>query len=216
MKREEFNQKHARVTRSLKEFIVGYEKKLEPDVYGSFLASIDEELVTIYDKLMAIPAGTERARALHLMVEEEMAQEDKIKVSCSKGCSACCHFEVEVTNYEADILAEIAQSTRPINRDALRIQSHRKVQDKAWLKGIHDFTNRCVFLGDDKACSIYESRPVMCRRHSVTSPPLNCETQNAPIGLRFFPRVDLLISAANEDPGLRIGPMAKMISLKLK
>lgn len=216
MKREEFNRKHSRVTRSLKNFIVGYEEKLEPDVYESFLASVDEELVSIFAQLMAVPEGVERAQALHRMVEEEMAQEDKIKVSCTKGCSACCHFEVEVTNYEAEILAGLAQTTRPIDRASMKNQSLRKIQDKLWLKGIHDVSNRCVFLGDDRACSIYESRPVMCRRHSVTSPPVNCETQNAQIGLRFFPRVDLLISAANEDPKLRIGPMAKMMALQLQ
>jgi hypothetical protein len=33
--------------------------------------------------------------------------------------------------------------------------------------------------------------------------------------IRYFPKVDLLISAANEDPALEIGPLAKMLELKL-
>ncbi|MNY63605.1 hypothetical protein D3C86_2005860 [compost metagenome] len=54
----------------------------------------------------------------------------------------------------------------------------------------------------------------MCRRHSVTSPAKNCETLDATIVVRYFPKVDLWISAANEDAGLEIGPLAKMLEMQ--
>ncbi len=71
--------------------------------------------------------------------------------------------------------------------------------------------NQCIFLNSFGNCSVYKQRPVMCRRHSVTSPAHLCSSLDADIGLRYFPRVDILISAANEDPDLKVGPLAKML-----
>ena len=211
----EFTSLHPRLTRSLKKFIADYEVALDGDTFGAFLLQLDEELKNAAQVLLTAPAGPARARLLRDHVESEIAAGANIEVSCKKGCSACCHMEVEITNYEAEILKDVVTSGYVIERQRLQVQSQRGLQDPAWREGIRNKDNPCVFLDPEGSCGIYENRPVMCRRHSVTSPPKNCATLTSTIVIRYFPKVDLWISAANEDPGLEIGPLAKMLELHL-
>jgi Fe-S-cluster containining protein len=210
-----FYSQHPKLTRSLKKFINDYEVELAPETFAAFLDQLHEELVNATSELAKASAGPARARLLHSYVETEIAAGANIEVSCKKGCSACCHMEVEVTNYEAEILKEVVVAGYKINRERLQAQSKRGLQDKAWREGMRNSNNPCVFLDDEGSCGIYENRPVMCRRHSVTSPAKNCETLDATIVIRYFPKVDLWISAANEDAGLEIGPLAKMLEMQL-
>jgi Fe-S-cluster containining protein len=213
MTKGSFFELHTKLTRSLKKFVLDYESKLEPEVFEAFLESLSEELKAASQVLMTVPTGPERARKLHELVEAEISLGSEIEVSCKKGCSACCHMEVEITTFEADILRARIDDGFAIDRDRLLRQAGRSLQDPKWRDGMSSIDNRCVFLDGKGSCGIYEDRPVMCRRHSVTSPAKNCESIDAGVVIRYFPKVDLLISAANEDPGIRIGPLAKMITL---
>ena len=215
MTSELFYSLHPKLTRSLKKFISDYEAELTPAVFASFLDQLHEELGKASAELAKAPSGPARARLLHSFIETEIAAGANIEVSCKKGCSACCHMEVEVTNYEAEILNEVVRNGYAIDRKRLQAQSQRTLQDKAWREGMRNSNNPCVFLDGEGSCGIYENRPVMCRRHSVTSPAKHCETLDATIVIRYFPKVDLWISAANEDVELTIGPMAKMLEMKL-
>jgi Predicted Fe-S-cluster oxidoreductase len=220
---EAFLKTHSKITRSLKKFVLDYEAQLDADTFAAFLENLSEEIKKAAFLFSEIPAGPERAFKLHALVEEEIAAGANIEVSCTKGCSACCHMEVEVTSYEADVIAGLVREGHvvdraegtTVDRERLRAQSSRSLQDPAWKQGMFNQTNRCVFLNSEGACSIYEKRPVMCRRHSVTSPAKNCEDFNAGVTIRYFPKVDLLISAANEDSEMQIGPLAKMVQMRL-
>ena len=206
---------HSRITRSLKKFISEQEKALDLEVFESFLGSLNEILKSAKLELRSVPAGPLRARKLHQMVNEEIDREKEIESSCRKGCSACCYIEVEITSYELEILESLVRNGHPIDRQRLALQAVREVADPLWKKGSHLAQNKCVFLNPVGDCSIYEDRPVMCRRHSVTSPAALCATLDAPIVIRYFPKVDVIISADNEDPTLQIGPLAKMLSQRL-
>jgi Fe-S-cluster containining protein len=211
MSPHDFYQKHTRLTRSLKEFISEQQRNFSEDIFENFLDSLSEELRRIKALLFEVPAGPMRAKNVQALVDLESSQETDISASCTKGCSHCCHLEVEITNYEATILNEIIAGGFRIDRDQLARQRQRPLLDPAWRNLQLKAQNRCVFLDPNNACGIYEDRPVMCRRHSVTSAPKHCETHDEMITLRYFPRVDLILSAANEDPELRVGPLAKMI-----
>ncbi len=211
----EFLALHPRLTRSFKNFVNGYESQLDAETFKAFLLSLDNELSRIRDDLLEVPTGSLRARALHALVEEEIDSEKDIQISCRKGCSACCHMEVEVTSHEARILGKLVKDGHVIDRERLKRQSQRELQDPQWKQGSRNPDNPCVFLNGEGSCSIYDHRPVMCRRHSVTTPAKNCETLDANITVRYFPKVDLYISAANEDSSMTIGPLAKMLSLEL-
>ncbi|WP_413560593.1 YkgJ family cysteine cluster protein [Bdellovibrio sp. HCB209] len=215
MSPDQFFKTHSRITRSLKKFISDYEAQLDSDTFSAFLQNLSEEISKNADLINSHTIPEDRARTLHQLVEIETEQGNNIPVSCRMGCSACCHMEVEVTSYEAEILKNLVESGHPVDRARLQKQSQRSLQDPTWKQGPRNADSKCVFLGSEGACSIYEHRPVMCRRHSVTSPAKNCETLDAPITLRYFPRVDLLISAANEDTNMQIGPMAKMLEMAL-
>lgn len=205
---------HTRITRSLRKFIADYEKQLEPAVFEAFLENLHDELENTKAEIFSLKPES-RARKLFEMVDEEIASGSNIPVSCQKGCSACCHMEVEVTTYETHILAEQVANGLIIDRDRLQKQSERSLQDPLWKQGPRNSDSRCVFLNDEGSCRIYEHRPVMCRRHSVTSPAKNCDTLDDKITVRYFPRVDLYISAANEDGQVKVGPLAKMLQMKL-
>jgi Fe-S-cluster containining protein len=213
---ELFFNRHSRITRSLKKFILDHQQTLSPDIFSDFLFSLSEELQKFSALLQQVPCGVLRAQKLHELVEKEISLEADISVSCKKGCSSCCHMEVEITNYETELLALAVKNGFAIDRERLSIQSERNLQDPQWRDPSVRTQSRCVFLDEQGACGIYPLRPVMCRRHSVTSPAKNCESLSEVITLRYFPRVDLMISAANEDPELRIGPLAKMLQIRLQ
>lgn len=214
MNRREFNYKHTKLTRSFKDFVSNFEESLAPEDFEKLLDSLDEGIVQAYDKIMTASTGVARARRLHELVEEEIRNDSSVKPTCLKGCSACCHLEVEITSHEAQLLASLLDNGYAVDEARLKAQSERLPQDPKWKEGLRNEENRCVFLGSDKACGIYEHRPAMCRRHAVSSPPANCETVDEKITVLYLPRVDILLVAASEDSDLRTGPLAKMLRLK--
>ena len=215
MKFENFLEQHPKLTRSLKKFILEQETKISKVDFENFLTILHDALLEAQNKLRSVPAGSSRARKLHQLVDQEIERENQIEASCKKGCSACCYIEVEITSYEAEILEKLINEGLLIDRQQLLLQSSREVGDLLWKKSSHFTKNQCVFLNKFGDCRIYEERPVMCRRHSVTSPAHLCATLDAAITLRYFPMVDVLISAANEDLELQVGPLAKMLQQKL-
>jgi hypothetical protein len=76
-------------------------------------------------------------------------------LACARGCAFCCVQTVVVTAAEAfAVAAEIRE--RAETAAALRAYPSRRLgEPKAdWRP--------CPFLADDKACSIYEARPLAC------------------------------------------------------
>ena len=68
--------------------------------------------------------------------------------ACKKGCSHCCSYEVTVSEIEIQ-----------------HIEKHTKAKrNKPYLNSRNFHGTECTFLIDGK-CSIYSSRPYVCRRH---------------------------------------------------
>ena len=65
--------------------------------------------------------------------------------ACFKGCNHCCHQRVEVTDFEALVLAHVVEQ-RPELRERLD----------------EDTGDACPFLVDGE-CSVYFFRPAVCR-----------------------------------------------------
>lgn len=72
---------------------------------------------------------------------------------CNKGCSACCHYHVSVSEIEVDY---IERHTR-----------HRRSKILNQKQNFHG--QSCPFL-EGGACSIYAARPFVCRRHIALTP----------------------------------------------
>lgn len=124
------------------------------------------------------------------------AEADGHKVSCQKGCSACCRAQpVPVTPPEAYALLRLVEALPEprrtivwqrfaervgrlraaglaesyLHRDpSLGMAEARAIAERYFALGLV-----CPFLEDD-ACSIYADRPFVCRQYLVTSPAELC------------------------------------------
>lgn len=203
------------LTRNLKSLLRSYETQLPGDQFKSFEAHIHRLVKETIEDLSQCAPGIARARRLYRLIDAEIAKAADIATSCGKGCAACCHFEVEITADEAEVLADLIRTSRvTIDRARLSELARRDRQDKAWMKGVVP-QNRCVFLGDTNACRIYEDRPASCRRLSVTSPARECaDPEGQPIPL-VVPLAEVVLSAALNTVNNSFGAMAKMLDRRL-
>lgn len=93
------------------------------------------------------------------------------KVSCKKGCSFCCHINVDITSAEASLLSTFV---RDHHLPHLIKQENKSLLDWNTLPYAD---RKCVFLGDTGECTVYENRPLSCRKYFVVSPAEDCNTE---------------------------------------
>jgi Fe-S-cluster containining protein len=119
-------------------------------------------------------------------------EREGLKISCAKGCGACCRQLVPISPTEARHLANVVaampaeraaevrrkfeQALSKIEGAALPPRGH-PVTDKAAYRefGLAYFRQGvpCPFLREE-SCSIHPDRPLVCREYQVTSPPAAC------------------------------------------
>ena len=125
-------------------------------------------------------------------VKEAEAQGKKI--SCQKGCGACCRQLVPISAIEARQLAKMIEQMPPVRRQIIRqrfANARRKLDEAGLLESLLrpqelDDQRResisaeyfslgiaCPFL-EFESCSIHPERPIACREYLVTSPAQNC------------------------------------------
>jgi hypothetical protein len=88
-------------------------------------------------------------RAFHAAVDEEaavLARRHAARLTCRRGCAACCLDELTVTSVEAE----------RIRRDAPEV-----LEQEPHAPGA------CAFLDEQGACRIYEARPYVCRTQGL-------------------------------------------------
>lgn len=102
-------------------------------------------------------------------------QEGRV-VSCRKGCAHCCHIQVAATEWEVQTVLDYMDHVG-MEFEESDIQ---KLERLALVKNDHEYMvhpdRKCVFLGDDNTCQIYEVRPSACRNYFVFSDPEECDT----------------------------------------
>lgn len=116
-------------------------------------------------------------------------------ISCKSGCSACCHQRVDITSTEAaSIMKFVAENQLPIN--TMQLEKQVSAIKLASFSSLSFEERQCIFLGPDQRCSIYPVRPMVCRRHFVTSDPAICRSEDfSRIELDVNPDVDAYLSA---------------------
>ena len=116
------------------------------------------------------------------------------KVSCQKGCGACCRQMVPVSGVEARYLADLVEALPEPRRSEIRgrfDEARRRLAESGLLEkmrhndqwtdddyqamGVDYFRQAiaCPFL-EEESCSIHPQRPVSCREYLVTSPAEHC------------------------------------------
>lgn len=146
---------------------------------------MDELLPLVFGLSDAIVSGTEGA-----------IKQIGETISCKKGCGACCHNLVMISEVEARHLVGVLESL-PQDRKQV-VQSRftaitQSLQNAGLLNELRDTEHwtsddytrlyaryfdlhlPCPFL-EDESCSIHNDRPTTCREYLVTSPAENCAT----------------------------------------
>jgi len=117
--------------------------------------------------------------------------ENKKEIQCKEGCTACCFIEIDVSRDEAaNILDYCRENGLPIDKEYLEKQASAG-------RKTYSAVSRCVFLKGN-LCSVYEVRPVACRKHWVNTDPKLCDFSNNianPVGNYFDVNTEILASA---------------------
>ncbi|MDD2941512.1 MAG: YkgJ family cysteine cluster protein [bacterium] len=126
-------------------------------------------------------------------------QEGGEKISCGPGCSYCCHLLVEISEDEADALAdwffcqaaktqqlvwqrlisksgvlrEFFSSRRATQKFITPYPAHIDIPQGVFTRYFSEVAAPCPFLEDGR-CVAYEHRPGACRLHMVSSAPELC------------------------------------------
>lgn len=200
----------ARTSSSLRAVVAAQQQALPSAEFAGMVASIRGAFEKFTARLLQFEPGPARAVALHEMMERELKAAATVPISCRRGCSGCCHFEVEVTQDESALLHDIVRGGHPLDHERLALQAARERQSPEWLRfGARE--NRCVFLGEDAACSIYADRPAVCRKLTVTSPASACTTKGAEVLPVQVLLAEVLLSASLSLPGTETGSLSRML-----
>lgn len=141
---------------------------------------------------------------------EARVRRQGLRISCTKGCGACCRQLVPISPTEARALAALVASLPPERAAAVR-QRFAAALERMESAGLpprgHPDTDKpafrefglawfrlgipCPFL-EDESCSIHPERPLVCREYLVTSPPAACaqlgagEVRQVPVPVRVW------------------------------
>jgi Fe-S-cluster containining protein len=140
-----------------------------------------------------LPLAHGLADAVTGMAEKAVEKQGQ-KITCKKGCGACCRSLVPISAAEARSLRELVEKLPEPRRSHVLARFAEAVGrlDQAGLleklRARERWTNSerkrietdyflhkiaCPFL-EDEACSIYAERPATCREFLVTSPAEKC------------------------------------------
>lgn len=133
----------------------------------------------------------ERMREAHAQTDRDLEvvfkspSTEKLTVTCSKGCSACCSEPVYAEKREAELAAQVIEKMPHAARE------EAKAKIRQWLErvktapeilakempGVLEYRKLrlpCPLLKGG-LCSIYQDRPWGCRLHNAVGPRENCE-----------------------------------------
>jgi Fe-S-cluster containining protein len=202
-------------TQQLKNLLAHHEALLSHDQFAELTAETERMISLCIDQLGVYKKGSARAQGTHAAIDFQNTQYTHIPTTCKKGCGFCCHLEIEISEDDADRLAEaILQTELQIDEQRLKEQAGRQRLDETWNQGPVP-ANRCVLLGDDQTCRAYDSRPATCRKHAVMSSVENCATPGAFPIPRLIPMNEIILSASINLPENQFGSLSKMLSKAL-
>ena len=136
-------------------------------------------------------------------------EENKQDIKCKAGCTACCFIDVEISGDEAEVIIDYCVENG-IEIDKVYLTEQAAVGRKSYTA-----LSRCVFLKNN-LCSIYDVRPMACRKHWVKTDPVLCDfSKNIinQVGGYFDLNTEILASALlNVD---ETGPFEQVLLSKL-
>lgn len=132
-------------------------------------------------KISKLNSPRKRAQYVHSKIDKEVEllfQDPAVTnlVSCKKGCNACCHGQVSITDDEANLLVDLIENGLKIDWGMLWNQSEFKNDYESFLKLPYSMRS-CIFLDESGECQVYDDRPSVCRTNFVVSDPDLCRIE---------------------------------------
>jgi len=128
---------------------------------------------------------------------DNLAKNTDHKINCGKGCSFCCFQHVVITDDEGKLMTKYAKE-KGVEIDYEHLKRQNVPSDVEYNKlSVKD--RKCIFLDSFASCSIYDHRPMSCRKVLVVSDPLDCDTENRPgakVGQLTDTEAEVIASAA--------------------
>jgi Fe-S-cluster containining protein len=119
--------------------------------------------------------------------------------ACGPGCSMCCERHLSVFTFEFQVLAQAIAEWPLEQRQALREHLNRPENDR-----------RCILLDDQGLCTIYASRPIICRSHGL---PIKVpDTESRDVCPKNFTEATNL-DAVHDDYVLDLGHINTLMAL---
>jgi Fe-S-cluster containining protein len=168
------------------------------------LVELCQKVYEHWKKMKEYPSGPDRAKffqgVMSQLITHHFEQRSDTKVPCQKGCAHCCYQEVMILDDEAILYSKMIKSGLvTINRD--RLKSQAKLKDYNEWKSVPQERRACVFLNGNE-CSIYEDRPLSCRKFFVQSSPESCSDIHGTSLVLMILNAEIFLSAAlNLKPG---------------
>lgn len=205
-----------KMTYQLRKMLADFQSTLSPEGYEDIVAQVDTAMQAATATLAPLRPGAERGKVAHALIDEQNVHHAEVAVTCQKGCAYCCHLEVEITEDDAELVADAIINGK-LSYDAEKLQAQAARADKAdiWLKGAIA-ENRCIMLDASGSCRIYEHRPSTCRKHAVLGPAKDCAELSESLRVRLIPMNEIIMSAHTSLPGHSFGPFAKLVHAALK
>lgn len=148
----------------------------------------------------------------------EKVEKQGAKISCKKGCAACCRQHVPISPAEARLMAAIVENMPEPGRSEFKKRFEQAVQrlresgimdqamnyhqlskkeTLAMAKEYFELGIACPFL-ENESCSVYPFRPLICREYLVISPASHC----AKLDEEHIKRLKLPVSVADTFSGM--------------
>ena len=147
------------------------EKDFVMNAISSYKKQLNSSDEPIKDKTMAMLITLDE-------INDGRISKAKNKPSCKKGCGHCCHIQVGASAWEAETILEFMKhkGMEFKKQDIEKLKAQATISnDSEYILSPH---RRCVFLGQDNLCQIYEARPGACRNYYVYNDPEDCNTYN--------------------------------------
>lgn len=165
----------------------------------------------VMQNLEKITDPQERILTAMKMIDDCIARQKNLSqfVACKRGCSACCHMQVEILPSEAKLLSEHLNDKRK-----LRLRGQIGFNAATYYQ-VPKKRARCVFLDVEREeCTVYSIRPLACRKFymHISADPKDCNKDgDAPFAVLDW--AEIIYSAmGNIEPGAL--PMPEALTQK--
>ena len=107
------------------------------------------------------------------LVQQEFDRNLKLygnKIQCGRGCSKCCSHIFQITLLDGWIITEHVKSLHENERQRLITKAKDYLDNLPLTKGEYRISGEglpCPALGAEGECTLYEARPIICRRFGM-------------------------------------------------